>query len=120
MLSLLAMANSNDRESRGSGGLLSLGDILKKMVDQPTKRSGPFREIRIWEEWSKVVGVKIAKQTQLQKFEAGRLYVGAQHPAWVTELSFRSEELRERLNAALGREVVNEIVFRLDQKRRPT
>ena len=59
---------------------------------------------------------QIAKVARPQSFQNGRLFVGTNHPTWVTELSYRREEIREKLNRAVGYNAVQDVVFRLARK----
>ncbi len=62
--------------------------------------------------WPQIVGEKIAEKTVAEKIADGKLFVKVSSAAWRNELVFLKKELIAKLNKALGREVVNDIVFR--------
>jgi len=51
------------------------------------------------------------------RLRRGVLFVGADGPAWMQEVQFLKPELRDRLNARLGRAVVRDIFVVLDSER---
>ena len=64
------------------------------------------------ERWPEVVGPKIAEVTVAERIRDGKLWVSVSHPAWRTELTFMKRGLIDRLNAAMGEEIVKDIIFR--------
>ncbi len=62
--------------------------------------------------WPEVVGEQIAKVTQAQRMENGVLFVSVSTAPWRAELSMKRIEIMEKINAALGKNVVKEIRFR--------
>jgi predicted nucleic acid-binding Zn ribbon protein len=62
--------------------------------------------------WSEVVGEQIAKVTKAQHMENGVLFVSVSTAPWRAELSMKRLEIMQKINAALGRNVVKEIRFR--------
>ncbi len=62
--------------------------------------------------WPEIVGEQIAKVAQAQRMENGVLFVSVSTAPWRTELSMKRIEIMEKINAALGKNVVKEIRFR--------
>lgn len=62
--------------------------------------------------WQHVVGETIAKMTEVEKFVRGILYVRVHNPSWRNELSFRKKNIIGRLNEAIGKVLVKDIVFK--------
>ena len=73
------------------------------------KAHDEYRAVRIW---NSVVGDNIAKMTEVEKFFRGTLYVQVLSPSWRTELLFRKKEIVTRLNEAVGKSMVKDIVFK--------
>lgn len=71
-----------------------------------------MREYEAIERWAGVVGRRIAAVTIPQRIDDGRLFVAVLRAPWRNELIFLKAELIARLNAALGGEIVKEIIFR--------
>ena len=67
------------------------------------------RALKIWQE---VVGETIAKITRVEKFVRGILYVRVHNPSWRNELSFRKKNIISRLNEAVGKSMVKDIIFK--------
>lgn len=97
-------------------GPVRLGEIIRTIVEKSTGRKLPVQNVKIFEVWDRAVGQQIAKVAKPHSLQNGRLFVGTSHPTWVTELSYRREEIREKLNAAVGYTAVHDIVFRLSRK----
>jgi hypothetical protein len=95
------------REGSGPSGI---GAVLERVV----RRIDPERRLhvyRIWRFWADEVGAGIAAHAQPSGFRAGVLAVRVDSPAWMQELQFLKDDLRARLNARLGQELVREIYF---------
>lgn len=105
------MAAKYDPKKRG--GLSHVSDILNYLFDNEVKAPQVSTEMRIWEHWAKSVGPEIARHASPKGFKNGVLFVETKHPAWATELRFKAPRIRQRLNEALGKELVTEIQFRL-------
>ncbi len=74
-----------------------------------TEAYDQYSIIRTWEE---VVGDTIARMTKVERLNSGELIVRVMNPSWRMELSFRKKEIAERINKAVGKEMVRSIVFR--------
>ncbi|MCG8341630.1 MAG: DUF721 domain-containing protein, partial [Chlorobiales bacterium] len=72
---------------------------------------GAQEEHRALKVWQNVVGETIAKMTEVEKFVKGILYVRVLSPSWRNELSFRKRNIIGRLNEAVGKSMVKDIVF---------
>ena len=73
---------------------------------------GAQEEHRALKVWQNVVGETIAKMTEVEKFVKGILYVKVLSPSWRNELSFRKRNIIGRLNEAVGKSMVKDIVFK--------
>jgi predicted nucleic acid-binding Zn ribbon protein len=61
--------------------------------------------------WEEIVGPRIAKETEPVKIEQGVLIVKVRTSVWRNELSMRKQEIKERINKAIGHEVLSDIKF---------
>jgi len=59
--------------------------------------------------WPDIVGKQIAEVTRADTIRRGELFVSVTHDAWRHRLLFERDQIRERLNRAVGREVVRMI-----------
>ncbi len=73
---------------------------------------GAQEEHRALKVWEYVVGETIAMMTDIEKFAGGILYVRVHNASWRNELSFRKKNIIGRLNEALGKVLVKDIVFK--------
>ncbi len=71
-----------------------------------------YRERRALRVWGSVVGETISRMTTVENFNRGVLYVRVHNPSWRNELSMRKRNIATRLNEALGKDMVRDIVFR--------
>ncbi|OPX41726.1 MAG: hypothetical protein B1H13_00575 [Desulfobacteraceae bacterium 4484_190.3] len=91
---------------------------LKEILDKLFKEGGlPFDmdNARIWKVWEEVVGPPVARHAKPQWIKERLLRVGVSDPIWLHELRFQEQDIREKLNAALGKKAVEKIEFRLGQ-----
>jgi predicted nucleic acid-binding Zn ribbon protein len=93
---------------RGFERPLRLGEVLRSALERL-----PFAQRladgAIWVHWDTVVGPTVARHARPLRLRQGVLVVGVDGPEWMQELQFLKHELRERLNARLGREAVRDL-----------
>jgi len=82
------------REFLDSEGMHELGELLL-----------------IKEAWTSIVGEADAAKTRPYRLEKGRLSVGVASHAWVQELGFRREEIKNLIKEESGVEI-REIIFK--------
>jgi predicted nucleic acid-binding Zn ribbon protein len=88
---------------------------LGTLIQQLMRESGldkRVQEANVLEQWERVVGEMATRATVSKKLVQGRLIVQMISPVWRQELMLRHDEVREKLNALVGEEIVREIVFR--------
>jgi predicted nucleic acid-binding Zn ribbon protein len=71
-----------------------------------------LREGRIWMVWDSAVGVQIAAKARPVNFRDGVLTVMVSNAPWMQQLNFLKKGLIEKVNAALGEEMVREIFLK--------
>ena len=68
------------------------------------------REVGIvWERWRDIVGQDIAAHAEPSSLRGGLLRVRTDSPAWATEIGYLTDEIRNRANETVGRELVREV-----------
>ena len=81
--------------------------VLKRMhIEDRMEEAGVFQV------WDDVVGSRIARHTKPDRIIKGRLAVIAENSSYIQEYSFLRNEIKKKLNARLGKDIVREIVFR--------
>jgi hypothetical protein len=84
-----------------------VGDALRHVL----QRIDPERRLELFRMWAAEVGPAIAARSEPAGFRDGVLSVRVNGAAWMQELQFAKEEIRARLNARLGTEVVRDVYF---------
>ena len=62
-------------------------------------------------QWSEIVGERIAEVSEAEKIEKGVLFVRVSSPVWRNELVFMKENLIKSINEALKKNIVKDIKF---------
>lgn len=70
-----------------------------------------IKEQEIFVRWEECVGSAIANHARPERFRNGVLILHVEEATWRHELRFRVEELRDRINAALGISLVQSITL---------
>lgn len=71
-----------------------------------------IHQLKVLDLWPDVVGQQIAKVTQADRIDRGKLTVRVSTAAWRNELVFLKKQIIVKLNQAIGDEIVKDIVFR--------
>lgn len=88
---------------------------LKKTMDilmDSYSTNAALAEVRIMEQYSKIVGKTITKYTNDMKFNDGVLKIYIETAPLKHELEYMKENLKTRLNKAFGKEFIKEIEIR--------
>ena len=87
-----------------------LGDVIRQFLRLQGLET-PLNEVRAVKVWPEVAGPLVAKLTSDVSFRQGTLYVKISRPALRQDLSMMRTELIGKVNAAVGAQVVQNIVF---------
>lgn len=92
--------------------LTPIRDILAEILENRNSPLGQglYPILRIWEQ---VTGKVIAEHARPVDFKDGELKVSVTDPIWLQEMIYREPEIREKLDLALGRNIVRKIAFRM-------
>ena len=88
-----------------------LGDVLQDVIDRLGMRD-KIDEARVVETWATIAGDRVNAVTESVWMKGDTLFVKISSAAWRQELHMNRRAWRDRLNEALGREIVGEIMFR--------
>lgn len=104
----------------------------KRKRSQPTAVAGLFGEIfrgkplekrlregKIWVVWDAAVGAQIAAKARPAGFREGVLTVVVSNAPWMQQLNFLKKGLIDKINAALGEELVREIYLKAGRPEQP-
>lgn len=87
---------------------------LKDLVLQVLREQGletPLNQKRLVDSWAEVAGPIVARYTLNTYIYNQTLYVRLSNPALRSDLSMRRQELTEKLNAAVGEQVITDVRF---------
>jgi len=99
-----------NRAIKRQGRVTSLSKALHGML-RSWGVDGKIRENQAVAFWSQIVGPRIAEVTENLGIEDGRMFVKVRSSSWKNELVFMKAEIIQRLNQAVGRKVIKDIVF---------
>jgi hypothetical protein len=87
------------------------GNILTQVLNAQGMEQ-KFREYRAWEIWEQVVGPQIASHARPLRMREGVLEVRVDQPIWMQQLRLMAPEILQKLNRALGEELIRDLFWR--------
>ena len=101
--------------SRGlRGGPIDLPLLVRRVVNKKIPAEAQ-RLIRIQNEWSQLVGARIAQRTAPALVRSSVLFVDVRDVQWRHELEYMRNLILERISATLGPNLVSELRWRVDR-----
>jgi predicted nucleic acid-binding Zn ribbon protein len=70
-----------------------------------------MEEKKVRDNWSTLVGNRIAEIASVDSLQNGKLYLKVINPVWKMELNFQKDEIRKRVNKLLGGRLIKEVFF---------
>jgi len=89
----------------------ALSDVIQQFLKQ-SKLDKPLYEKRVIDAWSKVLGKSIMSYTGELSIKNKKLYVSITSSVLRHDLFISREQILHSLNKHVGRNVINEIVFK--------
>jgi len=68
---------------------------------------------QVWSLWNSAVGDGIANNTRPEAFKGKLLLVNVTNSTWMHQLQFLKKDIIKQINHALGKELVEEIIFKI-------
>jgi len=99
-------STSSDRPSR-------LADVLRATLERMPEAQR-LADHAVWMHWEAVAGATLARHARPERLRNGVLVVPVDSAEWMQALQLHKRELRERLNARLGRPVVRDLFLALE------
>ncbi len=91
-------------------GQYSLGDALKQFLKQSRLKSG-IQAMQIEDVWEQLMGKAIAKYTDKIQIVNNTLFITTSVAPLKNELLYQKEKIKERVNEALGENIIREVVI---------
>lgn len=99
-------------QERSKKEFVHISGILQELLKK--YRSEPDGELaRVWQLWDGVVGEAIAENARPAAFKGSLLLVYVTNSTWVHHLQFLKRDIIEKINAAVGKTLVEEIKFKI-------
>lgn len=99
-------------KARKRDGFVPIGEILQEALRQC--RPQPDGElVRIWDLWGETVDAAVAENTRPAAFKGKLLIVHVSSSPWTHQLQFLKRDILRKLNAALGKDLVEDIKFKI-------
>ena len=92
-------------------GEYSIGNAIEKFLEQSRIR-GSIQALQIGDVWEEIMGKTIARYTEEIKIINDTLFITTHVAPLKQELIFQKEKIKLRVNEALGKKVIKEIVVK--------
>ena len=92
--------------------LVPLGTVLPNLL-KSIRTGSDAQLVEVWELWDGVVGETIAKNARPAAFKGKLLLVEVSSSSWMHQLQFLKADIIEKINDAFGKEMVDEIKFKI-------
>jgi len=97
--------------------LTAASDVLQGLFEM---RKGPmadsFQRFKLTRQWPEIVGETIGENTKPVSFYKGTLYIQAANSAWMQQLVFMADQIKENINKFVGKDWVKQVRFKLDDR----
>ena len=92
-------------------GEYSLGDALRNFLHQ-SRLKGSIQALQIEEVWEQIMGKTVARYTDKIQIHGHTLYINTAIAPLKQELLYQKEKILQRVNEALGENVIREVVIK--------
>ena len=99
-------------KSKKNSEFVQIGDIINTVL-KTCRRDCDEELSRVWNLWESAVGDIIAKNTKPEAFKGKLLLVHVNSPPWMHHLQFLKKDIINKVNQALGKELVQDIKFKI-------
>ncbi|HOZ96946.1 MAG TPA: DUF721 domain-containing protein [Niabella sp.] len=89
----------------------SMGEALQAFLNKSRIR-GDIQALRIEDIWKDIMGITVAKYTDKLQIIGNKLFIYTAVAPLRNELHFQKEKIIERVNEALGQQVISEVVLK--------
>ncbi|MFO7560515.1 MAG: DUF721 domain-containing protein [Desulfobacterales bacterium] len=100
-------------KTQNKQNLSHIGTVINDVLNQCRKERPDSDMTRIWALWDKTMGMTIAENARPAAFKGQLLVVQVASSPWMQQLQFLKKDIIQKLNSALGKELVQEIKFKI-------
>ncbi len=112
ILSIAGFLITMERDSKKKGQLERIGGIASRVLKN-YRRESAGELAGIWDVWESIVGGSVADNTRPAAFKGKLLIVHVSGSVWTHHLQFLKKDIINRINQALGKNLVDDIKFRI-------
>lgn len=111
------MSDDSSSNKRNKSQPTAAADVLQGLLqNSKSQLSDGFLRWRLEKQWAEVVGAAIAENTLPAAFERGTLHIWVRHSAWMQQLWFFQDTIKEKVNTHLGKTWVHQVRFTLSKR----
>jgi len=92
-------------------GEYSIAEAIKQFLDQ-SRIKGSIQALQIEEAWEQIMGKTIARYTESIRIIDKTLFITTTAGPLKQELIFQKEKIKLRVNEALGKNVISEVIVK--------
>jgi predicted nucleic acid-binding Zn ribbon protein len=101
-----------DHQRKKSQQAVPIGNIIKQIL-KSQRREKDVGLAQVWGLWERAVGEIIAGNARPAAFKGKILLVHVNSSPWLHQLQFLKKDIIEKINRALGEELVEEIKLKI-------
>ena len=91
-------------------GEFSISDAIQQFLNQ-SRLKGDIQVMQIQDAWEQIMGKTISKYTEKIQIHGHTLYITTTVAPLKQELLYQKEKIKQRVNEALGENVIKEVVI---------
>lgn len=89
-----------------------VGSIIERSI-MACRSAGDAEMMKIWDIWNDTVGEAIARNSRPASFKGHLLVVHVTNSSWLYHLNFMKKDLMEKLNKALDKDRVRNLILKI-------
>ncbi len=89
-----------------------IGSVINKIL-KTCRRESDEELLKVWNLWNSAVGDVVAENTRPAAFKGRLLLVHVVSSTWMHQLQFLKTDIIQKINNALGKDMVGEIKFKI-------
>jgi predicted nucleic acid-binding Zn ribbon protein len=101
-----------DKNGNKTKESVPIGSVLKNILKN-LRHDSDEDLTQVWQLWDEVVGIAIAENAQPAAFKGKLLLVNVISSTWIHQLQFLKKDIIEKLNLALGQNLIEDIKFKI-------
>ena len=95
-------------------GEFSLSDAIQQFLNQ-SRLKGDIQAMQIEDAWEQIMGKTVARYTDKLQIFGDKLIITTQVAPLKQELIYQKEKIKQRVNEAFGKKIINEVVVQWER-----